>query len=253
MSDLTGKFVFAPIEVFSDHRLGVIELRVLLTLYSFRDKDDAYVWPHRDAIAARSGYGNTTVSRAVSKLVKYGWLKVKQNRGPNHYYLKLEGTVTELETVTDPATVSDQVTVTNSVINSDRFGHETVTDPATPEHTKNKPIELNKAKPSVTPCPHPEIIDLYHDTLPELPRVVESRWAGSTRAKNLVARWREDKRHQDLEFWKWLFESMKGNAFWLGENERGWRADLEWIVKRSNFDKILQHAVNQHNQRRATS
>lgn len=117
------------------------------------------------------------------------------------------------------------------------------------EQGKNK----EKAKPSVPPCPHSEIIDLYHDTLPELPNVIKSRWSGSTRAKNLVARWREDKRHQDLEFWKWLFESMKGNGFWLGENGRGWRADLGWIVKRENFDKILQQAVNQQDKRRAAS
>jgi hypothetical protein len=32
MTELSGKYVFAPIEVFSDHRLGLIELRVLLAL-----------------------------------------------------------------------------------------------------------------------------------------------------------------------------------------------------------------------------
>lgn len=244
MKELSGKYVFAPNEVFSDHRLGLIELRVLLTLYSFRDREDEYVYPSRETISRRSGYGKTTVSRAVSKLVKYGWLVVKQNRGPNHYYLKLSQTVTNQETVTLSDTVTDLATVTDSVINSDRSGIETVTESATPELTKNKPNEQSMEKTLIPPCPHSEIIRIYHESLPELPRVAESRWSGSVRAKNLETRWKEDPRHQQIEFWEWFFQTVKTNPHWMGENGRGWRSDLGWLLKRENFDKVIDRGVN---------
>lgn len=93
--------------------------------------------------------------------------------------------------------------------------------------------------PSVLPCPHLEIIALYLDALPELPGVIPSRWAGSTGSTHLQARWREDKRHQSLDFWARFFATVRTNPHWLGQNDRAWRADLRWLVKRENFDKVL--------------
>ncbi len=93
-------------------------------------------------------------------------------------------------------------------------------------------------------CPHAEVIDLYHEMLPELQKVVKSRWGGSQRARDLLARWREDERHQDLQFWKWFFEIVRTNPHWLGENGRGWKADLAWLLRRQNFDKVLERGVS---------
>ncbi|MCG8071588.1 MAG: helix-turn-helix domain-containing protein [Candidatus Thiodiazotropha taylori] len=253
MTDLSGKFVFAPIEVISDHRLGRIELRVLLALYSFRGKHDDCVYPHRETIAQRCGYTVGTVSTAITALIKHGWIERKQSRGPNTYFLKLPEIIAKQETVVGPDTVSDSETVSISALNSRQFGQETVTDVETPEQTKNRPIEQSPTKLKIPSCPHSQIIRLYHDKLPELPVVIESRWPGTQRAKDLQSRWREDKQHQNLMFWDWLFDSMRSHPFWLGENDRAWRADLGWIVKRSNFDKILQRAADKKHRTRATS
>ena len=59
---------------------------------------------------------------------------------------------------------------------------EALTDPAgeIPELTENKSLFPD--------CPHQEIIALYHECLPELPRV--RKWDGQ-REKNLKVRWRE--------------------------------------------------------------
>lgn len=93
-------------------------------------------------------------------------------------------------------------------------------------------------------CPHRDIIDLYLETLPELPAVVASRWSGSQAAKWLKTRWREDPRHRDLEFWRRFFQAVRTNPHWMGENGTGWQADLGWLVKRSSFDKVITRMVN---------
>jgi len=127
---LSGKFSALPVEAIRDHRLGVIDLRVLLALYSFKGSLQATeVFPSRKVIAERSGYAEGTVSRAMGRLVEYGWVQVKQHRGPNTYLLPWS------ETVPDPVTVTDPDTVTKSAGNCDRSGHETVTDPATPKES----------------------------------------------------------------------------------------------------------------------
>ena len=92
-------------------------------------------------------------------------------------------------------------------------------------------------------CPHREIIDAYHEILPELPGVLVDRWAGQ-RARDLATRWRESGKHQTLAFWRWFFNQVRKRRHYLGENDRGWRADLGWLLQRRNFDKILEAAVS---------
>ncbi|NCA72517.1 MAG: hypothetical protein EOM91_21140 [Sphingobacteriia bacterium] len=93
-------------------------------------------------------------------------------------------------------------------------------------------------------CPHSDIIDTYHDVLPELPGIVKSRWTGSKDEDALRTRWREDKRHQSLDFWRRFFAAVRTNPHWMGNNDRGWSADLRWLVKRANFDKVIDRMAN---------
>ena len=88
-------------------------------------------------------------------------------------------------------------------------------------------------------CPHQEIIALYNEILPELQRVIPDRWGGA-RAKTLQARWRESPKHQSLDFWRSFFIELRNWPFYLGENDRGWRPDLAWLLKREKFDGLLE-------------
>ena len=64
-------------------------------------------------------------------------------------------------------------------------------------------------KPTVPPCPHQQILALYHELLPELPRV--KVWTG-VRQQHLAARWRERwkdgfyaTQSEGLDYWRRLF------------------------------------------------
>ena len=109
---------------------------------------------------------------------------------------------------------------------------------------ENKIISLSSAKPP--PCPHEKIIEIYHEELPELPRVVLSSWKGSTRESHLQSRWRQDPEYQNLEFWRWYFAGMRiaANGFYIGNNNRGWKADLGWLVNKSNFDEKVEKLLS---------
>ena len=64
-------------------------------------------------------------------------------------------------------------------------------------------------------------------------------WNG-TRADNLKKRWREDKERQSEGWWSDLFNKISKSPFLMGDNDRGWKADLGWIVKRENLVKIIE-------------
>ncbi len=110
------------------------------------------------------------------------------------------------------------------------------------------------------PCPQKEIIELYHEILPELPQVRYEMWKGSQHEQNLRARWREDPKRQDLGYWRRFFQRIhEACPFLLGQGEpnpksgKVFQASLRWIVKRDNFAKILEgHYTEKPKQGQAT-
>lgn len=133
---------------------------------------------------------------------------------------------------------SNQLPTSNQTVGAehgqDRTGQEL--DKGTDVPLSESPSGDSSA--SVATCPHQDIIALYHEMLPELPTVAVSRWANSSNAKALQARWREDKRHQSLDFWERFFNTVRTNSHWMGQSPGGWRADLRWLVKNENFNKV---------------
>jgi len=99
-------------------------------------------------------------------------------------------------------------------------------------------------------CPHEKIVALYHEILPMCPRVRE--WTRK-RANQLRTRWNENSERQSLDWWRRFFEYIAASDFLTGrstcQGKEPFMADLEWIVKSSNFVKIIE---GKYETRRAT-
>lgn len=120
-----------------------------------------------------------------------------------------------------------------------------------------------KEKPEKLPnCPHKEIVELYHEVLPELPRCMVL----SERRKNLIrARWREvltnpkiagvflseeearsSPRERGLLWFRRYFERVRESDFLMGlvpptkDRDAPFKATLEWLMLPSNFAKVLE-------------
>ena len=85
------------------------------------------------------------------------------------------------------------------------------------------------------PCPQNEIINLYHKTLPELPRV--NRWPENLQMI-LRTRWKEDPVRQNLAWWEKFFLYVHESDFLIGRTKETFVADLEWVIRPKNFTKI---------------
>lgn len=102
-----------------------------------------------------------------------------------------------------------------------------------------KPIAVSKAdRPE---CPHQEIIDLYHEILPMGTQV---RIWNDQRKGKLRARWREDAKRQNLEWWRKLFTYIADSKFLTGRTSTKDRAPflitLDWIVTSEKLVKIIE-------------
>lgn len=130
-------FAIVPVEVMMDNRLTLETMRVLVTLFSFRNKVTGLAFPRRDAISERCGMHPSNISAATTKLVELGWL-VKTGAGGYSKATKYEIQIPEIvaqsatvykarveaRKVAQSATVAESTTVAQSATS-------TVAEPAT--------------------------------------------------------------------------------------------------------------------------
>jgi hypothetical protein len=75
-----GTFSIVPIDILKDRRLTFWQTKVLIALFSFRNKTTNTVYPSREVIAQRSGMHINNVSKTTSELEELGWLS-KSGKG----------------------------------------------------------------------------------------------------------------------------------------------------------------------------
>ncbi|HQH79061.1 MAG TPA: hypothetical protein PK535_08845 [Synergistaceae bacterium] len=85
--------------------------------------------------------------------------------------------------------------------------------------------------------PYQEIVDAYHETLPMLPRIREMT---DQRRKAIAARWGSSPERQNLEWWRQYYHAVAESGFLLGENERGWVASFDFLLREQKMVMVLE-------------
>ena len=108
----------------------------------------------------------------------------------------------------------------------------------TPNKTNNKDnnvknVNKDKNKPDV---PYQKIKKLYNEICGE--ELSSIRTMSDQRRKHLRARWKEE---GNLDILEYLFRKTIQSDFLTGDNDRGWKADFDWLIKNeTNFNKVLE-------------
>jgi len=117
--------------------------------------------------------------------------------------------------------------------------NDSVTQSYTYTHTETeKDIRQNSVGVS-TRVPFQEIVKLYHETLPELPKV---EVLTDARKGYIRQRWLNDLK--TLDEWKHYFQHVRNSDFLMGKtsakDRRPFRASLEWLTRPANFAKVAE-------------
>lgn len=102
---------------------------------------------------------------------------------------------------------------------------------------KEKEEKLSSSANAADPCPHEEIISLYHQHLPMMPAVRE--WTPARQTK-LRARWKEKAHRQSLDWWAGFFAYVAESDFLCGRTAKPFTCNLEWLITPSNFAKVIE-------------
>lgn len=106
--------------------------------------------------------------------------------------------------------------------------------------TRDKDIGPNgpvgKADAKTPTVPYQEIADLYTQICTSLPTL---RSITAKRKKHLRARWKQFK--YDISEFEKVFRKVAASGFCQGQNDRGWRADFDWLIRNDhNMIKVLE-------------
>lgn len=84
--------------------------------------------------------------------------------------------------------------------------------------------------------PYEKIKELYNSICKSLSQI---RSISSTRKNHLKARWKQFK--YELDTFREAFEKVEASKFCTGTNDRGWKADFDWLIKNdNNMVKVLE-------------
>lgn len=100
---------------------------------------------------------------------------------------------------------------------------------------KDKGESNDPPSAGAAPCPFEKIKNLYHSICVSYPTI---KTVDGERRKAVAARW---KTYKSLDIFAELFRIAEATPFLKGENDRNWSADFDWMMKATNFSKILEH------------
>ncbi|QIE86763.1 helix-turn-helix domain-containing protein [Pseudomonas nitroreducens] len=199
--------------------------------------DEGVCWPSVAKVAERTCLSERAVRNAIRWLEESKILTSHQRHGRSSWY-----------TVT-PASYAPG-TACPPAPDADLPRHDVPPTPA-----PGAPITV--IEPSVEPsvaadaaadtpkrkaaCPAQAIINLFNEILPELPQVVI---LSNDRRAKLSGRWNDSPVHQNLDFWRDYFGTVRNSAFLMGKtldrNGKAFRCNFDWLICPSNFVKVVE-------------
>jgi uncharacterized protein YdaU (DUF1376 family) len=156
--------------------------------------------------------------------------------------------------------------------NAERSLHEHQTDVERSLHQTQADVELPTPTPTPTPkekekepkgsssaarlptCPTADLIDLYHEVLPEMPKVklhtkdrvraLKRVWDWTLNSKRPDGSKRSESREESLEWFRSYFDRARENDFLMGRGHRSgdhanWKCDLDFLLT----DKGMKHVI----------
>ena len=227
----------------------------------FKDRKPPWVKLYRDLLDDLEWH---ELDPKAAKTLVMLWLIASEDDGhiPSTKQLAFRLRMSEKDTEVCISKLSHWLEHDDIKVISDRYqddAPETETETETELEKETDIICPPNGEPSGLPnCNHQGVIDLYHQKLPTLRRI--EVW-NNTRSGYLKQRWREVAAElaeqkpitaQDvLDWWGEFFTHIGNSRFLTGrvndKSGRSFAADLEWILKPSNFAKIVEGKYHGNN------
>ena len=207
--------------------------------------------PGYKLLAELTGFGMSTVKMHVASLKKMGIITTKAiftsagDRTSNDYsfckaakeYCLMDGLVHEV----DDGVVRQVDCIREG--SKKRIENTPNDDESDDSGVDEQDCTEEEASAEKDKIPYAAIVEAYHDKLPQLPRKLRI----SPKLKTAIkARWREDKRHQNLEFWSNYFDNVNLFDFWGNPKPGDWVCTFDYLVTSAKFDAMVERIMHHY-------
>lgn len=212
-----------------DLALPAFEKLVLLALADCAN-DEGLAWPSIATLKRKSGAGERTIYRAIAAMETLGVLSIERVTGKGNRYTITPAAVTPLpvrhpcRNGTTPLPVRQQTPAAVA---------------PNPSVNRKEPSEVKSADADrLTPA---DILEGWNDLAEQCGLPKAGKMTGG-RLRQAKTRLRE---YPDLAAWQRAFRHIHDTPFLRGENERGWRADIDFLLQAKSFTKLTEEAYGQ--------
>lgn len=231
------------------------ERHVLLCLANYADENGRGAFPSVSRLVRDTGLSERTIQYKLASLEQQGILSsgnravvaayiTRPDHRPSVYDINMERGATTAPGIERGAT--DNTTgckpqhhgVQLTTERGAPVAPDTSLEPSIEPSIEQTPLSAAKKTP---PTPHQSIVDAYNEILGNtLTPVKPALWPGSARATALQARWKENPSRHSLEWWEGWFRFITKSPFLMGDNDKNWKPDLGWLLKKENFIKVCE-------------
>lgn len=198
--------------------------------------DEGLAWPGMASLSRKCSKSERTVQTMLAELETAGHITREQVPGKGCRY-----TVHPRKNCTPAETAPPQ-----NLRQPPQISHPTPAKSA-PKPSKNhqEPSEVKSPASDDTPLTVEEVVEDWNALAAELdlPTV---RSITPARRRAFKARLRE---YPDIADWQRAFATIRGSPFLRGDNNRGWRADFDFLLQAKSFTKLTEEAYGQTQRR----
>ncbi len=113
----------------------------------------------------------------------------------------------------------------------------TINQQSTTNNKVNKDNKVNKS-PKADRIPYSKIAQLYNEVCTNLPQVLNPEKLNDKRKRAIKKFWNHSEDFQNSDYLTKYFETANRDDFLTGNNKRGWKADLEFLMRIEQHDKL---------------
>ena len=197
--------IWIPAEVWLDDELSAVDMIVLAEVNSLDGPDGCFA--SNEYLARFCHCSEKTISRSLDKLIEMGYIEVAAFNGRVRTLKVCPGCLDNLSRQNRQNVYADETKCPGS--NNDNKK----------ERKKN-----NKSD---------DVVSIYHEECPSLPKVKELNDKRKTAVKRLLEKY-------DLDQIRECFRKAEKSSFLTGGGSRAWRADFDFLIRMDKFNKILE-------------
>ena len=245
------------------------------------EERDGWFYKTRDELAEETGINRSGQETARKILVRMGIIEEERRGVPAKMFFRVNAHVLEQLLMGESdqpekqepsiqvgpnrsiqlAGIKPTITENTQEITTETKNNMGISDEIPDAEDNPKPNDLfgNEHPVDRKPCPWEAILEKWAEIMPDKQQPSKNMWQGTSRANDLAQRWKAcfsikheatgkplyTTTEEGIEWWGRFFAYMRKSDFLMGKAGNARWFKLDWIVKKSNFVKIMENHYHQ--------